>query len=391
MANHQPAANSRRALTEASGAAAAAMRHAPRNIIRNSRQAQRSVGAITAALPHRASVGSMPYGLHTRQSDEQRLQGLLHGAYQGPNNLYHPESQDQNSLGIEQENEPSLVAVALNRTPGQYAAHQSDGTPRSQRQPHLDVAQPEHSGGTVSGSFSTASARRGGDASETRMPINSIGNMPDFSNLSWHGAEGTRPSAALAVAAQAVAAAAQAVATIDDEEEEEEEDYEETFSIFSSENWVWPSWLPRVQLEVVRRPSRAALAGRTARREHRSSRSRAMEDVARLSAQARALRQAMDARPNYGLNSARIAAAAQRQQNTARNAVETVASNTRSRGQSESNNSAAADSREPGEFAYSREMSQLREVFPHVADGALRRALLRGGSLEAAVEALLQE
>jgi hypothetical protein len=34
-------------------------------------------------------------------------------------------------------------------------------------------------------------------------------------------------------------------------------------------------------------------------------------------------------------------------------------------------------------------MAQLREVFPHMTEGALRRALLRGGSLEQAVEALL--
>ena len=30
-----------------------------------------------------------------------------------------------------------------------------------------------------------------------------------------------------------------------------------SYVLFSSENWRWPSWLPRLHLEIIRRPVRA--------------------------------------------------------------------------------------------------------------------------------------
>ena len=45
-------------------------------------------------------------------------------------------------------------------------------------------------------------------------------------------------------------------AVADDEGEEGEGEEEQTLLLFSSENWRWPSWLPRLHLEIIRRPVR---------------------------------------------------------------------------------------------------------------------------------------
>ena len=39
-------------------------------------------------------------------------------------------------------------------------------------------------------------------------------------------------------------------------EGEGEGEEEQTLLLFSSENWRWPSWLPRLHLEIIRRPVR---------------------------------------------------------------------------------------------------------------------------------------
>jgi len=41
------------------------------------------------------------------------------------------------------------------------------------------------------------------------------------------------------------------------DEGEGEGEEEQTLLLFSSENWRWPSWLPRLHLEIIRRPVRA--------------------------------------------------------------------------------------------------------------------------------------
>ena len=42
----------------------------------------------------------------------------------------------------------------------------------------------------------------------------------------------------------------------EDDGEEGEDGDEQTLLLFSSENWRWPSWLPRLHLEIIRRPVR---------------------------------------------------------------------------------------------------------------------------------------
>ena len=39
-------------------------------------------------------------------------------------------------------------------------------------------------------------------------------------------------------------------------EGEEEDDEVQSFLLFSSENWRWPTWLPRLHLELIRRRTR---------------------------------------------------------------------------------------------------------------------------------------
>lgn len=38
-----------------------------------------------------------------------------------------------------------------------------------------------------------------------------------------------------------------------DDEDEGEEGEEQSYLLFSSENWRWPSWMPGLHLEVIRR------------------------------------------------------------------------------------------------------------------------------------------
>ena len=90
-----------------------------------------------------------------------------------------------------------------------------------------------------------------------------------------------------------------------DEGEEGEDDDVQSYLLFSSENWRWPSWLPRLHLEIIQR-----------------------------------------------------------------------------RGYDHAPPSA-------GQLTTEEELANLREVFPQVTEGELRRVLLSSASLESAIEQLL--
>ena len=115
-----------------------------------------------------------------------------------------------------------------------------------------------------------------------------------------------------------------------DEEEGEEDDDVHSYLLFSSEDWRWPSWLPRLHLELIqRRPT-----------------------------------------PNVGANE---------------------------NGGGNGSNDGGNDGGGGGEAAQSagvlttqEELAHLREVFPQVTEGELRRVLLASSSLEAAIETLLE-
>ena len=101
------------------------------------------------------------------------------------------------------------------------------------------------------------------------------------------------------------------------EEEGEEEEEVQSYLLFSSENWRWPSWLPRLHLEVIQR----------------------------------------------------------------RGWDEGAGANTNGRG--------GGGGGSAGQLTTQEELAQLREVFPQVTEGELRRVLLASPSLEAAIEQLL--
>ena len=115
-----------------------------------------------------------------------------------------------------------------------------------------------------------------------------------------------------------------------DEDEGEEDDDVHSYLLFSSEDWRWPSWLPRLHLELIqRRPT-----------------------------------------PNVGANE---------------------------NGGGNGSNDGGNDGGGGGEAAQSagvlttqEELAHLREVFPQVTEGELRRVLLASSSLEAAIETLLE-
>ena len=115
-----------------------------------------------------------------------------------------------------------------------------------------------------------------------------------------------------------------------DEDEGEEDDDVHSYLLFSSEDWRWPSWLPRLHLELIqRRPT-----------------------------------------PNAGANE---------------------------NGGGNGSNDGGNDGGGGGEAAQSagvlttqEELAHLREVFPQVTEGELRRVLLASSSLEAAIETLLE-
>jgi hypothetical protein len=161
--------------------------------------------------------------------------------------------------------------------------------------------------------------------------------------------------------------------------EEEGEEYEQSYAIFSSENWAWLSWLPRLQLEIVRRPA----AGRFLARPRGSG----ANDPTGATRQGtpRAVSDALPSSGSNSVNPGRLAASP-----VPRRAVETLDA-ARSMPSALGAGLAAGAGRgtEPGDVVHAREMAQLREVFPHMTEGALRRALLRTGSLEQAVEVLL--
>lgn len=181
------------------------------------------------------------------------------------------------------------------------------------------------------------------------------------------------------LAGSAVADAAESAALVLAEEEEEE--YEESYAIFSSENWAWPSWLPRLQLEVVRRPARAD--GLVSAR--RSARGRGASDTTGAVRQGAATSDTVPHSAFGAVSPGRPAASP-----VARRAADLLhGPRGTPSGPGVGNGTGAGRSTEPGDVVHARDMAQLRDVFPHMTEGALRRALLRRGSLEQAVEALL--
>ena len=115
------------------------------------------------------------------------------------------------------------------------------------------------------------------------------------------------------------------------EEGEGEEEDVQSYLLFSSENWRWPSWLPRLHLEVVQRRSYDSGGG-------------------------------VDGSGGGGGGGAGVGAGGGAGLGAAPSA---------------------------GSLTTEEELANLREVFPNVTEGRLRRVLLGSASLEAAIETLL--